>query len=29
MGIDHPNYQVTLEQVPEAVRQSLINDLTL
>jgi len=29
MGIDHPNYQVTLNQVPEAVRQSLINDLTL
>ena len=29
MGIGHPNYQVTLEQVPEAVRQSLINDLTL
>lgn len=29
MGIDHPNYQVKLEQVPEAVRQSLINDLSL
>ena len=29
MGIDHPNYQVKLEQVPEAVRQSLINDLAL
>ena len=29
MGIDHPNYQVTVEKVPEAVRQSLINDLVL
>lgn len=29
MGIDHPNYQVTLEAVPEAIRQSLINDLQL
>lgn len=29
MGIDHPNYQVRLEQLPEAVRQSLINDLAL
>ncbi len=29
MGIDHPNYSVKVEKVPEAVRQSLINDLTL
>jgi len=29
MGTDHPNYQVTVEKVPEAVRQSLINDLQL
>lgn len=29
MGIDHPNYQVAVEKLPEAVRQSLINDLTL
>ena len=29
MGIDHPNYQVAIQKVPEAVRQSLINDLTL
>ncbi len=29
MGIDHPNYSVSIEKVPEAVRQSLINDLTL
>ena len=29
MGIDHPNYHVKFEQVPEAVRQSLINDLAL
>jgi len=29
LGIDHPNYRVRLEQLPEAVRQSLINDLTL
>ena len=29
LGIDHPNYQVRLEQLPEAVRQSLINDLAL
>jgi hypothetical protein len=29
MGIDHTNYQVTLEAVPEAIRQSLINDLQL
>ena len=29
MGIDHANYQVEIEQVPEAVRQSLINDLAL
>ena len=27
MGVDHPQYDVTIEQVPEAVRQSLINDL--
>ena len=29
MGIDHPNYKVAVEKVPEAVRQSLINDLVL
>ena len=28
-GIDHANYPVALEKVPEAVRQSLINDLAL
>jgi hypothetical protein len=27
MGIDHPNYQVLIEQVDRAVRSSLINDL--
>jgi len=27
MGVDHPQYDNTIEQVPEAVRQSLINDL--
>ena len=29
VGIDHSNYRVALEKVPEAVRQSLINDLAL
>lgn len=29
MGIDHPKYSVSVEKVPEAVRQSLINDLIL
>jgi hypothetical protein len=29
MGIDHPNYSVSLEKVAEAVRQSLMNDLVL
>jgi hypothetical protein len=29
MGVDHVNYCVTIERVPEAVRQSLINDLKL
>jgi hypothetical protein len=29
VGIDHPNYDVTIERVPEGVRQSLINDLKL
>jgi len=29
MGIVHANYQVTVENAPEAVRQSLINDLML
>jgi hypothetical protein len=29
MGIDHPNYQITIEKVTEAVRQSLIDDLIL
>ncbi len=27
MGVDHPNYQVLIEQVDRAVRSSLINDL--
>ncbi len=29
MGADHPQYCVTIENVPEAVRQSLISDLML
>jgi hypothetical protein len=29
MGIDHPNYSVSVEKVAEAVRQSLMNDLVL
>lgn len=29
MGSDHENYRVTVDNVPEAVRQSLINDLRL
>ncbi len=29
MGVDHPQYRVSIEKVPEAVRQSLINDLML
>jgi len=29
VGIDHPNYNVTVARVPEGVRQSLINDLKL
>ncbi len=29
MGIDHPNYSVSMEKVAEAVRQSLMNDLVL
>jgi hypothetical protein len=29
MGIDHAKYSVSVEKVPEAVRQSLINDLIL
>ncbi len=29
MGIDHRNYKFKVEKVPEAVRQSLINDLNL
>ena len=29
MGIDHPNYGVSVEKVAEAVRQSLMNDLVL
>ena len=29
IGADHPNYRVAVEKVPEAVRQSLINDLRL
>ena len=29
MGIDHGNYMVQVAKVPEAVRQSLINDLKL
>jgi len=29
MGIDHQAYRAVLEKVPEAVRQSLINDLAL
>ena len=27
MGIDHPNYTYTVEQIPENVRKSLVNDL--
>ena len=29
MGSDHPEYSVSIEKVPEAVRQSLISDLLL
>jgi hypothetical protein len=29
MGADHPEYKVSIEKVPEAVRQSLISDLLL
>jgi uncharacterized protein YggL (DUF469 family) len=29
MGVEHPNYNVAVDKVPEAVRQSLINDLVL
>jgi len=29
MGSDHPEYNVSIEKVPEAVRQSLISDLLL
>jgi len=29
MGSDHPEYMVSIEKVPEAVRQSLISDLLL
>jgi len=28
MGVDHPNYQATIETVPGAVRESLLRDLT-
>ncbi|MEO8628189.1 MAG: DUF3501 family protein, partial [Betaproteobacteria bacterium] len=28
MGVDHPNYQATLDPVPGPVRESLIKDLT-
>ena len=27
MGIDHPNYTCTVEQIPENVRKSLVDDL--
>jgi Protein of unknown function (DUF3501) len=29
LGIDHPNYSVSVEKLAEAVRQSLMNDLVL
>jgi hypothetical protein len=29
MGTDHPQYDMNIEKVPEAVRQSLINDMML
>jgi len=29
IGSDHPEYKISLEKVPEAVRQSLIGDLLL
>ncbi len=29
IGVEHPNYRYALERVPEATRQSLINDLKL
>jgi hypothetical protein len=27
MGVDHPNYQATLDPAPAAVRESLLKDL--
>jgi hypothetical protein len=29
VGVDHANYRFSIERLPEATRQSLINDLRL
>ena len=28
MGVDHPNYQATIDPAPAPVRESLVKDLT-